>query len=646
MPQFQTRFQFKTEKRRLSCWNQDIPFACSFVLLSLFATILTSCMAQQADLKRFQKEFDSRIAKLDRAKESLQAEIVQTRQESQKMLDQQRAELAELVRARAQIKSDLRSLKQEDLSKLSGDMEEVRHELKLAKDEFNQKVDQVNSAVNQEIEKQKAQDEERKVQNEDRKAQIETLATQVDQRLSQMDQDTKKQLEGFRQSLLDFKNTLAVVKDAVVQEEQRALKANQDVGARLDTVSTLTTQQFEKVNQSLQTVTQAVDKATASLNAGMDAQGTRIGELQTKTESETRTLRSDMEETHTQLQEVTQSIAQIRDALGTTGTSLAQQVDAQNQKIQSFTDRLAGLDGVADTLKQESQGNTVQIRELTQSVGQLRDALSTTGTTIGQQVENQDQQLSSVLGRLSQIETQQTAFAQKLDSDTQALRKYLEEDVKKSLDGVLATVNQETKAMATRYDQLTGKWQKLDEQVTHDDQEIQQLSQTVIELRETLDTVGGMLGKRGDDQIQQLGRLFERLNRIEQDQANLIAKQKDHLQAMSSHLAEVNTSVESAVNTVNRLKEQVGTQLADYNRRLDGMVTAQGSLEGYEKDLTANTEHLNELTKTVSQLREVVGAIGLKMGERVDQHEKELSQLMGEIQQIKTATSQSSKGKR
>ena len=90
-----------------------------FLLLSL-----SSCVAQQADLVKLEKDFKSKVAKLDQEKKNLEkdfeakvakldqekenleqilAEANQAIEESQAILAQQKSEVSELVRARAEI---------------------------------------------------------------------------------------------------------------------------------------------------------------------------------------------------------------------------------------------------------------------------------------------------------------------------------------------------------------------------------------------------------------------------------------------------------------------------------------------------------------------------------------------------------------
>ena len=100
------------------------------------------------------------------------------------------------------------------------------------------------------------------------------------------------------------------------------------------------------------------------------------------------------------------------------------------------------------------------------------------------------------------------------------------------------------------------------------------------------------------------------------------------------------TTVNQEINTLSQDKSQLVQQydqLAQEARGLDQRLTAE------EQELVSNVGHLNELTKTVAQLRDVVNTIGTKMGTRVDRHEEALSKISGELDQIKRTNT---KGKR
>ena len=102
------------------------------ILVGPLVLSLSSCMAQQADLVRIQQKFEAKIAKIDQDKIALEATLAQANhaiQESKKVLAKQKFEVAELVRARAQFNSELRSLREENLPQLSGDLETESHRL-------------------------------------------------------------------------------------------------------------------------------------------------------------------------------------------------------------------------------------------------------------------------------------------------------------------------------------------------------------------------------------------------------------------------------------------------------------------------------------------------------------------------------------
>lgn len=232
----------------------------SGVALLGVALSLSSCVAQKADLDRVQREFDSRIIKLDQEKKALESSVAQTKKESQSILDQQRRELAELTKARAQMKSELRSLREESLTKIEGDVETEAYRI----DQVNRRLDDMNV----EIDGIRQLIQER---DQARETQVAALATTLDQRFVEQNQSIKSQLEEFQGSLVGFKEALTGIDKSIVLEEQRALQTTKDLSSRMDSTGAATTTQFEKVNESLASVTKALGKATASLNARMDS---------------------------------------------------------------------------------------------------------------------------------------------------------------------------------------------------------------------------------------------------------------------------------------------------------------------------------------------------------------------------------------
>ena len=72
-----------------------------------------------------------------------------------------------------------------------------------------------------------------------------------------------------------------------------------------------------------------------------------------------------------------------------------------------------------------------------------------------------------------------------------------------------------------RTDVHQAKFQDVDTLTQAHATNIQELNQTALQLREHQDVMGSLLGKRGDNLIQQAGRLDERVNDLEAHQTSL-----------------------------------------------------------------------------------------------------------------------------
>ena len=103
------------------------------------------------------------------------------------------------------------------------------------------------------------------------------------------------------------------------------------------------------------------------------------------------------------------ALGQFKETLGSLGTDVSQiQTDLTTQG-----QILSTVQTQTDTL-----GN---------SIDQVKETLEKSGTALGTQVEQQSDQLA-------QLEQQTTALQNKLSTDTQALRTFLEQDVKNGYD--------------------------------------------------------------------------------------------------------------------------------------------------------------------------------------------------------------------
>jgi hypothetical protein len=79
---------------------------------------------------------------------------------------------------------------------------------------------------------------------------------------------------------------------------------------------------------------------------------------------------------------------------------------------------------------------------------------------------------------------------------------------------------------------------------------------------------------------------------------------------------------------------KLNTRIDDQEQRLNRAMTSFQRVQGTADTSQTNLAHLNQLTETVNQLRDVVNTIGIKLGERVDQHEDRLGQLAQRVNRL------------
>ena len=361
---------------------------------------VSSCVAQQADLVRIQQDFEAKIAKIDQDKIALEATLAQANQaiqESKKVLAKQKSEVAELVRARAQFNSELRSLREENLPQLSGELESESHRLQ----RLQRVVDDLVQGV-------KVLEEDLKTRDQARATQITTLGKNIEKEFDQQSKTMSKHMAGFRASLVEFKDALAGIDTRVVTENTRAM--------------------------------------TAETNMKNDFEAQQAA-LQVKLDSDTNTLKQYLET------DVKTSISSVAKTLQEMNVSLGMQLDKQGAEFKSQAALLSALNTKVGTelasLKQQDEGTHQNLENLTKSMTQLRNGLDQVGAQLGSKVDAQTQTLEESSGHLKQLEGQYAALSKKLDADTKALRGYLDTDIRTSLQSMAKAVEAE-KTRATQ----------------------------------------------------------------------------------------------------------------------------------------------------------------------------------------------------
>lgn len=585
-------------------WHRPAHRLVQIISIGLLLLSLSSCVAQQADLVRFQKEFEAKIAKLDQEKQNLQSTLAEANrviQESKNELAKQKSEVSGLVRDRAKFNSELRSIKDENLTQLSGDLESESHRL--------QRLERIVDDLVQEV---KALDADLVSRDKARATETATLRDNVQKEFDKQSKTMSEQLAGFRASLVEFKDALAAVDTRLVAETKRA--------------------------------------TTVETNMKNDF-GAQQTALQVKIDSDSKTLKQYLEH------DVQTSISSVAKTLQGVNTTLGTQLDGQGADLKAQSALLSQLNTKVGTelaaLKKQDEVTHQNLENLTTSISQLRSGLDTAGTQLGAKVDEHAQTLEKSGGQLKLLESQYAALSKKLESDTQSLRGYLDTDIRTSLQSMAKAVEAEKSRGIESSKKLEGLIQQLDKtskaevtqmktQLAGQDQHVKGLNQSVVTMREVLDSMAGMLGKRSDDQMQQIGKLTAQLDQVKQGASG--ASQHDaNVQALSTHLNEVTTSVQSVVSTLDQVKtslslrlDQQAARLAEQEERLTQNTGSAVSTQKLNEELQANVQHLNQLTAAMGQLKGIVNNIGTKLGKKVDEHESQLAGLTQRVQQLQS----------
>ena len=586
------RISFLTSTSSTRITGRDLKVA---LCLTCLVFSLTAC-AQQSDLAKVQKDLGGKITKLDQEKKALANVLKQAEQEISDDLVQQKNELNEeikkaraqlndeIVKARAQLKSELRSLENETLPRTVDDLDAQLHEVRK----------NLENAIEQQGQELSALKERREQREAELSNQIDGLGRNLEQALKQQGQKVTKQFAAFQKSLGQFKNALNDVKKQFDREAKRAKNSERKVRQDFD--------------RHLQVFRAKLDADTKSL----------------KTYLET---------------EVKTAIESINAALNEGNRNLKTDIDAQAARLSEFNVKLGTeLTGLRQTDTLHGKG----LEEVTRSLAQLRDVLGTTGTQLGTKLDSQGKGLEQTAKRIEQLQGQYAALAQKMDADLKGLHGYLDKDVRPSLESIAKAFDQEKNRVSQEFIKVSSGLQRVEQtnvsnvtqaqkQLEVQAKHVQELGQAVAGMREALDSMAGMLGNRTDQHMNQLGQLTARLAQMEKEQAAEAAKQGTNTQAVSTHLNEVTASVQSVGQSFEQFKNLMSSKLKEQANRIESQARqlskstgSSAAVSNLQQGLKANVTQLNELTKTVAQLKDVVRAMGEKLGSKVDAHESQL----------------------
>ncbi len=367
------------------------------VLLTWLALSVTACVAQQADLVKMQEAFD---AKMD-----------------------------DMVNVRAQIRSELRNLREENLPRLRGALDTEAHQLNQKVEVLAKEVVALTDRLEDRLERQ----------GEESATRIATLGKNIDEALDRQSQSVHGRFAEFQDSLGQFKTAMEDLEQA---DERLAQELDQER------------------NRATNTET--------GMRQALDAQQEQ---QQAFLQKNTEALRNYLAD------EVKKTIEDITMALHKSNRTLSDAIETQGIAIEAQAARLfkvgASLKDELAALRQTDVHYGNSMEEATRSLAQLRDALKTMGERIGAKLDRQSEDEVHTTERVNQIRSRSAALAAKLDADTKALRGYLEKEVQPTLASMAASMSK--------------NFEHLKDLAQH----VQALNQAAVNMRKALDSVAG-----------------------------------------------------------------------------------------------------------------------------------------------------------
>ena len=402
---------------------------------------------------------------------------------------------------------------------------------------------------------------------------------------------------------------------------------------------------ISKLDREKRTLAQTLEEANENIAASkamLDEQKNELNELRKASAR----LNLDLQRRHEESQaNVVSELETQAHELETQARRLAQIDVALKKGFEQGAERSTQIDGlrkdVERTLAQRNKRVNEQFAAFQKSLVEFKKTLK----------KEQDRATSAETTLQQDFTTQQEAFHAKLDADTQTLKRYVEASVQTTITTVYAALkkianrlNADVKAQAEVVERETGRisqelakmetaLQKAERTVSANVTQtqtqvknVQELRQAVVQMRGVLDSMGDLLGKRGDEQMKQVGQTMARLDRMEQAQSSEMAKQAETTQDLSTHLHEVTASVESVVQSFEEFKTAVTARLNDQAESVASSAKA-ADVRRLQQELKANVKHWNTLRRSIAKLKDVSNALVTKLGSKIDEHESRIVEL-------------------
>ncbi len=323
--------------------------------------VLSGCLAQQADLKQTNRE-------LQKSHQELQLKIQKAKDEIDRMVGETRARLAE----------EIRSVKEEQLPSLQGDIQVTAHQTMQWVRSQEDKLVRLEQLVHKQEHEQKA-------------------------KLAALESTFEK----------DLRDHTAALKQELGSESAKTSSRLDAVSSRLDEVAA----RLDAVHKTVSALTKAIDARLDEHQKSIAAADARSAALAQQLEAQSKT-------SNEQAAKFTHALSDFKQGLITLGEEMKQQEQAVKQLSASFEQQTAALSKRTDALAAKVEADTKaatthinevnrvmtgHLNEVNRSVSSVAKALETAGEKFAARLDEQDRRLDDIsraVGEVAQVRSQ------------------------------------------------------------------------------------------------------------------------------------------------------------------------------------------------------------------------------------------------
>ena len=358
---------------------------------------------------------------------------------------------------------------------------------------------------------------------------------------------------------------------------------------------------------------------------GACATGQDLRETSKKFEGQTTSLEAKIEQLRQTQREAEKSLAKMEQLIEDNKREQSQTRELAaklNSDLRSFREMdLTKVEGRIERAKKDIealQGRVEdQVSSLRQNAQQWLAILDQKQTAkLDQQVVRVDQQVAKVEARLETLDKREAAAATRIQETLTTLGKKIDErlDVQdRRIEGRIKKVEDEGRATMNN---LAGHLTEVDK--------------SLAQMSETVKTVGTKLSTQLEQQGGSLARL-EEANKQADGQIRALTPRVDQLKTSLGDLAKV-------LHTLSEKSAEIDRRVADVAGGSEQDAKMEARIEVLNKSLSATMTSVNDTTRALGELKQVLDVSVGKLASRVDEQGDALNKLAQQLQGPRTAS--------